>query len=406
MRRLLSVILVSCLLALLVFVGRENISPVKASQDIFQGDLVLAGNNVTIIEGRFDINGSILIEENATLILKNALLNFTSGSHSMNLQNPVNGNPRLMANNATIIGLSTSRYYGNGTLHLSNCSVYGPGGLFFYDESNVTVLDSNIEKNLQARDSSRVAISNSTIETLEIVTSSANSSIENLNAGFFNYWDFWLNCSVVVSPLGRAPNVTLDQTTILEWRFSFQDSSYSEIFSSEMWLLHANEDAHVTLYNSTMNTIELYWTSVVELVNSTYVLTDLSGESKVYVSWYLSVHVVDSILQDVPLANISVTFPNATLAGLKVSDVNGWATFTLLEKMMNATGNYPVGNYGVEATYGNHSDSTTVNLTENKEITLTLGDFIIPEFSTIVILPLFAITLLLAVLVTRRKRPK
>jgi len=61
-------------------VYKENIPQIKASSDIHQGDLVLVGNNVTVIEGQFDINGSILVEENATLILRNAVLNFTQAS--------------------------------------------------------------------------------------------------------------------------------------------------------------------------------------------------------------------------------------------------------------------------------------------------------------------------------------
>jgi hypothetical protein len=404
MRKPVFAILVSCLLVTLLFVGKENIPPVKASPEIYHGDLVLAGNKVTVIEGRFDVNGSILVEENASLLLSDALLNFTSGfGYGIYLQNPSNGNPRLIAHNTTIIGMATSRYYGNGSVLFSNCSIFGPGTLYFYDESNVTIFDSNIEKNLQARDSSRFAVFNSAIGLLNLIMSSANSSINNLNAGFFDFWDFWLNCSVIVSPSGRAPNVTLNQTTILGWSFSFQDSSRSEILNSEIWLLHANENAHVSLYNSTLNEIELYWTSVAELVNSSYILTSLFGESMVYVSRYLSVHAVDSILQEVPLANISVTFPNATLAESKESDVNGWARFTLLGKMMNATGEYPVGNYTVEATYDIHSDATTVNMTENQQITLTLADFVIPEFTSFLILPLFMIATLVAVIICRGK---
>lgn len=203
--------------------------------------------------------------------------------------------------------MGRSRYYGNGSVLFSNCSVFGPGSLYFYDKSNVTIFDSNINKNLQARDSSRVTIFNSTIELLNLNMRSANSSINNVNGGFFDFWDFWLNCSVVVSPSGSAPTVTLNQTTILEWSFSFQDSSYSEIFSSDIWLLHANENAHVSLYNSTMNEIELYGTSIVELTNSTHQLRKFSNEAKVYVSWYLFVHVVDSLIQNVPLANVTVT---------------------------------------------------------------------------------------------------
>ena len=123
------VIFISCLLLALLFLGKVNIPLVKASPDIYQGDLVLTGNNVTVIEGRFDINGSIFVEENATLILKDTILNFTFGSpHSLNLQNPVNGNPRLIANNATIIGMSTSRYYGNGTVSGGRLRPWGSPG--------------------------------------------------------------------------------------------------------------------------------------------------------------------------------------------------------------------------------------------------------------------------------------
>ncbi len=404
MRKLAFVILVSCLLATLLFAWKENVLPVQASPEIYQGDLVLTGNNVTIIKGRFDINGSILVEENATLILDDVILNFTSSSsHSIYLQNPADGNPRLVANNATIIRLSTSRFFGNGTLYFSNCSIIGQGGLYFNDETNVTVLDSNIEMNLQARDFSRVTVFNSTIELLEPVTKSANSSIKNLKAGFFNYWDFRLNCSVVVSQSGSAPYIVLNQTLVQDWSLSFQDSSYSEVFSSKIWQLHEN-DGHASLYNSTINRIELYENSTVELVNSNFTLTDLAGESEVFVSWYLFVTVVDSLIQKVPLANVTVTFPNATLAESKFTDAEGWARFTLLEKIMNVTGAYPVGNYTVEATYDTHSDATTVNMTQSQQITLTLTDFVIPEFPSFLIPPLFMITTLLAVIVYRRKR--
>ncbi len=133
-------------------------------------------------------------------------------------------------------------------------------------------------------------------------------------------------------------------------------------------------------------------------------MTDLAGESEVFVSWYLFVTVVDSLIQKVPLANVTVTFPNATLAESKFTDAEGWARFTLLEKIMNVTGAYPVGNYTVEATYDTHSDATTVNMTQSQQITLTLTDFVIPEFPSLLIPPLFMIATLLAVIVYRRKR--
>lgn len=406
MRKFMFAVLISCLLGVFSYFGVNLVPFVGASSGIFQGDLVLTGSNVTVIEGRFDINGSILVEENATLIFIDALLNFTSGSaHSITLQNPVNGNPRFAADNVTIIGLSTSRFYDNGTLSFSNCSVSGPGGFYFNDECNVTVLDSIIEKTFQVRDFSRAWIHDSTIERLELVMYTSNCSIENLNPGVYSYWDFWLNCSVVVGSFGRSPYVVLNQTLIEAWNLSFQASSYAEIFGSSIWQLHENE-GHAFLYNSTVNRIELYKSSTVKLVNSSYVQTHLSGEPAVYVSWHLFVSVVDSLSQNVPSANVTVTLPNATLTDSKLSDENGMARFTLLEKMVNATGTYPVGNYTVNASYAVYSDATTLNLTTNAQVTLTLEDFIIPELASPLILTLFMVTTLSVIMAKRREYTK
>jgi len=76
----------------------------------------------------------------------------------------------------------------------------------------------------------------------------------------------------------------------------------------------------------------------------------------------------------------------------------------LLEKMMNASGEYPVGDYTVEAAYEIHSNSTTVNMTGNQQTILTLEDFVIPEFPSLLILPLFTMATLLAAIAYRRKR--
>jgi len=140
--------------------------------------------------------------------------------------------------------------------------------------------------------------------------------------------------------------------------------------------------------------------------NSSYSYRGIEQSARVYVYWYLGVHVVDSINQDVPSANVTATYPNATVVESKLADANGWARLTLMEKMMNATGDYPVGNYTVEATYEIYSDATTVNMTENQQFTLTLADFVIPEFPSFLILPLFMIATLLAVIVYIKIRKK
>jgi hypothetical protein len=400
LRRFKLIVYALSLLLSLIFVHGLNIPHVKAFPDIFQGDLILNGNNVTTIEGRFDINGSIFVEANATLILNNAVVNFTSND-GIFFQNPANGNPRLRATNVTIIDMTYSRYYGNGSILFINSSV--EGYLFFYDESNVTFLDSEISQYVSVRDSPRVTFSNSTVEQLQLVTHSANSSISHLSPGFFDYWDFWLNGSVTVSS-GSAPNITLIQTAVQEWSLSFQSSSSAEIFSSDISQLHANGIAHISVTNSTIDSVELYSSSIAELANSTHTTSRLFNEAKIFVSWYLNVHVLDSIGQDVPLANVTASYPNSTLAESKLTGVDAWVRLTLMEKMVNITGEYAVGNYTVEATFEVYSDEATVNMTGNQQAILTLESFIIPEFTSLIILPLFmTLTLLVAFLYNRKR---
>lgn len=102
MSRIAVIILFSFLLMCVGLAWKTDISTVAAFPDIYQGNLVLTDNNVTTITGRFDINGSIIVEENATLVLTNAVVNFTQSDmyqYNVTLGNPSNGNPRLQAEN-------------------------------------------------------------------------------------------------------------------------------------------------------------------------------------------------------------------------------------------------------------------------------------------------------------------
>jgi len=180
--------------------------------------LILNDDNVTVTEEHFEINGSIFVEENVTLILRNAILNFTTAGSGIFMQNPVNVNPRLQAENTEIVGLSDNRLYDNSSATFSNFTT----NAFFYlsDKTNVAVLDSTFG-GIQARDFSTVTISNSTLQNLSIVLMSGNASVVNLSSGFFKYWDFWVNCSVAFKLQTSAPDVALNQTTVSTWSFSF-----------------------------------------------------------------------------------------------------------------------------------------------------------------------------------------
>jgi hypothetical protein len=127
--------------------------------------------------------------------------------------------------------------------------------------------------------------------------------------------------------------------------------------------------------------------------------------SVIVVCWYLDVHVIDIVDQDVPSANVVATYPNTTAAESEVTNASGLTRLTLIEKTANATGDHSVGNYTVEATFGIYSDSTSVNMDDNHQITIQLA-FVVPEFSSSTALLLSAALALLAAIYTKSRSPR
>jgi hypothetical protein len=442
MRRVVAALLVSYLFfALISYVYKANVPAALASPGMHQGDLILAGNNVTIIDEPFDINGSIIVTENATLILNNAVVNFTQTTgrqFNMTFENPVNGNPRLLAYNSTITsGLDLlvylndnstaiinnsidSQYFlanDNSTLTVSNSSYiqhqYG------YDFSTIKVYNSTIGE-WHNYDSPQVEVYDSKISNIVIGSTSVNCTISGLKPGNFGFWNFLTNCSVTVLLGGYCPSVTLTNTTVTWWRFIFYGSSNAAITDSTVGEASSTDSSVLRLKRSsvgyTFQSSPTLWaddssidylsavgSSTSWFLNTTYNTLNIQDSAKVHVSWYLDVHVVDAINQDVPSANVTVTYANMTIADSQLTDNHGWVRFTLTEKTINATGEYSVGNYTVEATYLAHSNSTTANMTTNKQIELAFEDFVIPEFAHFLILPLFMMSTLLAIILYRKK---
>ena len=437
------VFLVLSLLLTLAFVQKGSIPAVKSSSPVYQGDMVLTGNNVTTIEGRFDINGSIIVEDNATLHLRNAFLNFTqtrNRQYSLTFKNPLNGKPRLAVYNSTIT--SNFQIYADlednstGIIENSTISCY----VHMWGYSSLSVSSSSYAYYIKPLDSSTASIDDSLIGTIEsyslaevhvsaseiyhlhIVPKSVNCTISKLRPGLISYWDFINNCSVIVLHDGTTPNVTLANTWVHNLGFAFEGSSDVVIMNSTVWEASASGYSIINIRSadcywasaglatvllitdSSLDTLYVSSSSNTWLLNSTFSTFYKFDSARVYVSWFLNAHVVDSIGQDVPSSNVTATYPNATVADSRSTDANGWARLTLMEKMVNATGEYPIGNYIVGATYDIHSDEALVNMTDNKEVTLQLEDFIIPEFPSFLILPLLVMASLLAASVCRRKR--
>ena len=89
-------------------------SVMSVSQDVglsgdivIDGDLVIGGNNVTsFVNAYVNITGNIVVEGNATLQLINSTIllkgQATNYQYNITFRNPLNGNPRLIATNATV----------------------------------------------------------------------------------------------------------------------------------------------------------------------------------------------------------------------------------------------------------------------------------------------------------------
>ena len=135
------------------------------------------------------------------------------------------------------------------------------------------------------------------------------------------------------------------------------------------------------------------------LVNSTCLEYNMESQGEAHVYWYLDLHVTDLDGLDLPYANITTKLGETLIGSLKANNI-GWATnIPLLEKTVNATGEYFVGNHTIVAAYESLYGITLVNMVGNQQI----DPFIIPEFTSFLILPLFMIVALLTTILFKER---
>jgi len=443
LKRFKLVVYVLSLLLSMIFIHGLNVSHVKASPDIFQGDLILTGNNVTTIEGWFGINGSIVVEDDATLILRDANVSFIQvGNYQRNMILRSQGNLTvensiltasdywleidvLENSSAEIDGFITApktsmvvddsafAWVSNLT-GLYMLSGYGSSQtslngsqmqiLACIQSANVTLLNSRITNNLLTHGNSTFHASGSEIMIVRVYSASVNCTIDELVPGFYPQWTFDDACSVETSAGSQLPNVSLLDCQVTLWEFEFEGTSNVQTMQSELRRLSLVEESQASIHNSSIEYLFVDDNAVMRLVNSTFDSQTVNENASLNISWYLDIHVIDSIGLDVPAANVTIRYPNATIVESEFTDGNGRVVTVLMEKIMNATGEYPVGVYAVEAIYGMYSNNTDVTMMGNQQLILEFEGFIIPEFTSLIILPLFmTLTLLAAFLYNRRR---
>jgi len=412
--------------------GSQSRNALSTTPAIHQGNLVISGNTVTVLEGRFDINGSIIIEQNATLLLRNAVLNFTQKgmNHNITLRNPAAGSPRLIAYNSTVTANGYDlrlHLLGNSSGRLEKCRMEKEVRIEPKGSSSLLVADSTFHfmslsnfascqltgcsatKGMMADDHSSLEIRgclipyilcnrNSTVDVRESNINSyllakiyrGNCSVVRLRPGFVRFWNFLANCSVSLRPWGTAPKITVANTEVRGWALTIFSDSHVAVLESELYSVRTEGEvlemagstisgpfsayggSQTRFSSCRLTSVDCNVNARVWIWNSTADLYSANQESNIYICQRLDVNVVDST-GPVSGANVTANFQDGTKADSALTDSSGIATLLLAQEIINATGRWAAGAYQVGAYHAGRSSSAAVDLNTTKQITLTLA---------------------------------
>lgn len=213
------------------------------------------------------------------------------------------------------------------------------------DSSSVSMSGSRINM-LRSSDFSTASISESTVDELLIRFNSVDSYISGLKPSVFNRWNSLTDLSISRGQGGYAPDVTLTNTEIRRgWSFFFSGLS------------------NVTIVNSDIEHLSSSGSSVARLINSTLNSYHVTSGSKMFVYWYVDVFVVSG-------ASVTVWHSNGTLVESKFADESGFATFTLLERLVDESTVSSYGNYTVGSSWNGNSEQQSVELTGSETLNM------------------------------------
>ncbi len=406
----------------------------------YNGDIVLKDDEYLYIEGLLNLNGSIIVKENAHLFVYNGWINFTQKTdNQFNMKFKGNAdltfyNGNITANNyyfminfennstATISGLTTGTdiqfvHYSVADIQYSTIKK-----ISILQYTNVTFSNCTIDQ-MDISGNTEILLSDSTITGYILIgIHSANATITDLKPGHIDSWNFLQDCLVETASLSFAPNLTITNTNVNGWNIDLYGSSNATILKSTLEIISCYSSSKTSIYYSNVTTfintmdeaycyvqdtpIQMLWLSgesEVWAFNSTTAgIPNISGNAILYIGWWLSVHVIDQQDNDVPNANVTLTDSEGHPVAYGKTQTDGWVKFTLLEKVLNATGTQKqFGAYTVTVTYEENSNSQQVIMEGNQQTTIQLA-FIIPELSPITIL-LALLTIALAILSTKKK---
>jgi len=452
MNNILSLVSVFVLLSAM-FVTNFNVHLIDA-KEVFLSDDIVIGDNETfeIKDCEYTQTGNIIVKDNGTLIIRNATLILTEydwlRSYNITIENQGN----LTAVGSLIEGealMNNIYFFDNAVVKMRNVIVENDVYLNPYNNSLINISDSTIKTNFYIRDNSSVHTMNShfleytcprvydssslwvsdTVLDHKIYSyGSSNVKVQHsimdtymdchdhssiiiydssiLNGGILCddhvKVEIWNSSSEDITMYGQSSakvfNSTIGYVGGLATGLLSHDYSSIEVLNSDISEAESEHFSSILLRNSTIGwSLNARDMSAINLLNTTYGVISVEDYAVVNVKWYLTVY---TALDGMILSNATVEVyfaHNDSLAQSGFSNADGIISFLLPEKVIQADETMFLGNYTIMVTYETESKTENIVLNSSRQMTV-----VIPEFPSILILPLLAISTLLAVILQRR----
>jgi len=263
---------------------------------------------------------------------------------------------------------------GNSSLRIEDSSI-SSSIFYFYENSMAYFSDSYVDWLVEAFDRSRINAVDSTFNILSLEDSS------NLNASGCSVG--WVRCyesSRILAADSKCREVLVELVSLNTTLSGFHEGYFEEysfvagglnatFLRSSIdvgWSFRFLGVSNVTFYDSRLINLYVGDQSMLHLFNTSYVNLNVRDAASVDVWSYLVVRVVDYFGAPVEGVNVTVLLPSPLT---KFTDGNGEAVFLLLEKFVNASGEFPANRYSFKVVFGGSPADYSVELAGSRMFT-------------------------------------
>jgi len=272
--------------------------------------LEISGNEVhELVNGVFDFSDDIVVEGNATLLVENATIRFmqtSSYQFEIRLQEPGNGNPRLVAKNATFQSARPFKIslYGNSSAEFDSSEFRRDLELF--DSSSVNIFDQSTVYYIRAYGSTNVSAIGSDV----FYVYAYDDSFMKISTCTVNRMEAHDNSQIYVSISTVKYSVTADDSSYVSLSYSSVSEIVSSKKTSKVWFL----DCVLTKVN-----VETRDYGNVTFLNSKILTSKFS--SNFAIKDFSALHIYNSTLNDASLSayqNSTINIKESVLTALYI----------------------------------------------------------------------------------------